>query len=148
MSSRSTIVTTRDICYLKDMSPVMLYLTFIIGGVLLEEIFAKLYYHFTKKKLRTNHFFFGRYLFLLIFPLLGTILIINLHGWSLFKIFITFLILGPILEWLVGFTYYQIVGARLWTYRQFSYKGHISLLVAPLWGMAGVLFYLISKKLT
>lgn len=128
------------------MSITLLYLLFVVGGVGLEALIAKLYYRFTKKHLHTSHFTFGRYLFLLTFPLLGTFLVINLQGLSLLRIFLAFLLVGPIFEWLVGYSYYQVVGTRLWTYHRFTYLGHTSLLAAPLWGMAGVLFYLLAQK--
>lgn len=129
------------------MSPSLLYLTFVVGGVILEALSVKIYLFLTKSHLRKNHFILGRYLFLLLFPLLSTYLVINMHGWPLFKIFIIFFFLGPILEWCVGYAYYQIVGTRLWTYHKYTYLGHTSLLSAPFWGMAGVLFYLLAQKL-
>lgn len=129
------------------MGIVGLYLLFVVGGVLFEAIGTKVYFSLTKKNLHKSHFKLARYFFLLTFPLLGTLVVINLQGLSLFKIFIAFSIIGPVFEWLVGFSYYQVVGARLWTYKKFSYLGHSSILAAPLWGMAGVLFFLLAQKL-
>ena len=128
------------------MSLVLLYILFVVGGVILEAVLSRLSFRFAKVKLYKSHFTLGRYLFLLTFPIIGTGLVIYLQGWSLLKIFLIFAMIGPIFEWLVGFSYLQVVGARLWTYRRFTYLGHTSLLAAPLWGMAGVLFCLISQK--
>jgi uncharacterized membrane protein len=124
-----------------------LYLSFVVGGVVLEAIALETYLYFTKKHLRKNYFFYGRYVFLLTFPLLGTLIVINIEGWPLFKIFLSFMAIGPVFEWLVGFFYYHIVGARLWTYHKLSLWGHTSLLAVPLWGMAGILFYLLTQFL-
>ncbi len=122
------------------------YLLFVVGGVLVETLATKLYFGLTKRHLHKSHFRFARYFFLLTFPLVGTLVVINFQGLSLLKIFLVFSLIGPFFEWLVGFSYYQVVGARLWTYKKFTYLGHSSLLAAPLWGMAGVLFWLLAQK--
>lgn len=123
-----------------------LYAFLVVSGVLVEGIFSKLYLHITHTHLRKNHFLFGRYLFLILFPLTTTFFMMYLQGSSVFKIFLIFGLIGPLFEWLVGFSYYQIMGARLWTYKILTIDGHSSLLTIPLWGMAGVLFYLISQQ--
>lgn len=127
------------------MSFALLYFLFVIFGVGIEIFSAKLYRHFMGHHLKRDHFIFGRYVYLLLAPLVATILIINTHGMSVLKIFFFFALFGPVMEWLVGSSYYQMMGVRLWTYKKFTYKGHTSLLTMPLWGMAGVLFYLIAR---
>lgn len=129
------------------MSLGILYTLLVVVGVGVEVVSSKIYFHITRKHLKKNHFAFGRYIFLLLFPLVGTIFVITIHGISLLKVFLLFAVIGPILEWLIGYSYFQIMGVRLWTYKKFTYQGHTSMLTMPLWGMAGVLFYLLAAKL-
>jgi uncharacterized membrane protein len=127
-------------------SLLFIYLLMVAGGVVLELSISRLYFSLTKEHLNKHHFPFGRYIYLLLFPALGTFSIYLLRGEQILRIFIIFAILGPILEWLTGYAYYRIVGTRLWLYRRFAYQGHTSLLTIPLWGMTGVLFWLISRS--
>lgn len=129
------------------MNLAILYLLFIFGGVGVESVISILYFTFKKRNLHTNKFVFARYLYLLTLPLIGTFYMIYIKGTELFNIFLFFIIVGPIFEWLVGFSYYRIVGSRLWTYHKYTFQGHSSLLASPMWGMAGVLFYLISQQI-
>lgn len=123
----------------------LLFLFLVIGGVVLEEITERLYFKFTKKKFKEHHFSFSRYFYLLLFPILGTIIIIQKNSSRLLIVFLTFSLIGTLLEWLIGFFYHKIVGQRLWTYHRFSLTGYTSWLCLPLWGLAGILFWLLAR---
>lgn len=126
----------------------LLFFGTVIFGVILEVIIAKVYLKLTNKRLKVNHHSFGRYIFLLIFPMLAVFIVIMRDGLAPLKVFLAFSLVGTFLEWLIGFSYHQVVGPRLWTYHKFSIKGYTSLLSIPLWGMGGVLFWLLAKAFT
>lgn len=90
-------------------------------------------------------FNFAKYIFLLLFPLLGVVVMIQREGIVVLKLFILSSIVGTVLEWLIGFSYQQILGKRLWTYNQYSITKYTSILSLPLWGLAGVLMWLLVK---
>lgn len=117
----------------------------VVGGVLLEIIILQTYTAVTKKKLRKDHFSYGRYFFLFLFPFIGLFYLTRINGVSILHIFSVFLLLGAMLEWFVGFSYHMIVGQRLWTYHRFSLNGYTSWLTIPIWGLGGVFFWLLAK---
>lgn len=123
----------------------LLFFGIVIFGVILEVISAKVYCKFISKKLETNNHSLRRYIFLLVFPMLAVIIEVVREGLIPLKVFLVFSLVGTFLEWLIGFSYHQVVGQRLWTYHKFSIKGYTSLLSVPLWGMGGVLFWLPAK---
>ena len=117
----------------------------VIGGVLLEVLISQAHYLVTKKHIKKYHFSFSRYFFLLLFPLIAAALVALQVGPTLFKIFIAFALVGTFFEWLIGFSYHMVVGQRLWTYHRLGLNGYTSILSIPLWGLAGALFYLLTK---
>jgi hypothetical protein len=117
----------------------------IIGGVLFEVVLSQAHYFLTKKHYKQYQYSFDRYLFLLLFPLTATFFIASQVGFTLFYVFLAFMIVGSILEWLVGFSYHMVVGQRLWTYHRYGITTYTSLLSLPLWGFAGVLFWLLAR---
>lgn len=125
----------------------IIFFLLVVGGVLLEIILSQAHYYLTKKQYKKYHYTFGRYLFLLFFPILATIYMVGNGGTTLISVFLVFAIVGTLLEWLVGFSYHMVVGQRLWKYYRYSISTYTSLLLIPFWGLAGVLFYLIVKAL-
>jgi hypothetical protein len=123
-----------------------LFLGLVIFGVIVEILLAKLYYHIRKRG-KNGHFYIGRYLFLLLFPLIASGLMIHRIGIPLLGICLIFALLGTFLEWLIGYSYHTIVGQRLWTYHRFAITTYTSFLSIPIWGMAGILFWLLANML-
>lgn len=123
----------------------LLFLFMVVGGVVLEELAQVLYFSLTKKKFKEHHFRFSRYFYLLMFPILATIVMVQRNSAVLLPVFLTFAITGTFIEWLIGFFYHRIVGQKLWTYHRYSLTGYTSLLSIPIWGLAGVLFWLLAK---
>ncbi len=128
-----------------DLKNVLVFISLLATGVLLEDVLVKFYILLTNKSLRNVHFSLGRYAFLMLSPLLTILLFSIKQNINLTTIFISFSLAGTTLEWLVGYSYHQIVGQRLWTYHRYSLKGYTSLLSIPLWGLGGVLFWLMAK---
>jgi len=124
----------------------VLFLFCIIGGVVCEGIFSHVYRKHIKKKPKVR-FSFLRYFFLLLLPIIGTLITFLLAGIPAIKTFFIFTLLGPIFEWCVGFSYESIVGEKLWTYQKYSITGNTSLLAIPFWGFAGILFYYLARIL-
>lgn len=126
------------------------FLVLIIFGVGLEMILSKIYFRRKgiKQKHQVVHFSFFRYLFILFLPLLATLLMSYVVGFSVIKSFVVFAAMGTILEYCIGYSYYIVVGQKLWTYHRFSIQGYTSLLSIPLWGLCGVLFYLMASVIS
>ena len=121
------------------------FLTFfvlIISGFSLEALFSKLYYKLTNNPYKIHHYSFSKYLYFLILPIL--IIIYFIHGSNLnfIAVFLGFSLFGTLAEWIIGFFYHKIVGQRLWTYHRYAIFNYTSFLSIPLWGLAGLIFYL------
>ncbi len=128
-----------------EIKNVLIFIGMLATGVMLEDVLVKIYSLLTHKNLRRVHFSYGRYGFLMLSPILTVILFSIKQNIDLATIFISFSLAGTALEWLVGFSYHQIVGQRLWTYHRYSLQGYTSLLSIPLWGLGGVLFWLLAN---
>ena len=122
-----------------------IYVYLVASGVVLETFLSRTYYFFHKSRYKKHHFFFGKYLYLLLFPSIAFLYITNQFGYPPVTVFAVFAVLGTILEGLVGFSYHTIVGQRLWTYHKYSIFGYTSLLGAPIWGLLGILTWLLAK---
>ena len=85
------------------------------------------------------------YIFTIVWPLLFVAIIILLYGLKVLALFGICIVVGIIGETLAGSTYYKITGERLWDYQRLDFKGQTSLLMIPLWGSAGVLFWFFAK---
>jgi uncharacterized membrane protein len=143
---KKSLIIYKSSCYAGSMtSAFIIFLTLAIGGSLLEKILDRLYRKLTKKKYRINHFAFSRYIYLLLMPIIGVISSWYLVGSSIITIFITFSLIGPFFEWIIGYAYNSIVGQRLWTYHRYAVNGYTSLLTIPFWGLGGVLFYFLAR---
>lgn len=128
-------------------NPFLFFLTMMAGGLLLEASAVKLHYALTKKHLKKIHFSFGRYIYLLLLPILAFIIMTQWYGLTIFRMFLVSAFLGPILEWVVGLSYHIIVGQKLLTYHRYSINGYTSFLTIPMWGLGGILAYLLASTL-
>ena len=120
----------------------IVFLFIIVFGVGLEVLFSEKYF-----KHRLVHFKFSRYLFLLSIPIISVFIFTYILGFSVIKWFIIFAFLGTFLEYCMGYSYYTVVGKNLWTYNKYSIKGYTSYLAIPMWGLCGVLLYLLSSTI-
>ena len=123
----------------------IIFLGLVIGGFLLESLAFQFHFLTTGKHYKKYHFTFARYLYYLIAPITAVIFAVSQAGMYLLNIFLIFSLVGTILEWLAGFAYHMIVGQRLWTYHRYSIGGYTSLFSIPLWGLGGILFWLLVK---
>lgn len=126
-------------------STITIFLVLIVGGFIIESIFAQIHFLVYRNHFKKYNFSFGRYLFYLLFPLVALIYSFVSVGYQILPIFLAFSIIGTTIEWLAGFSYHMILGQRLWSYHRYSIGRYTSLLSIPLWGVAGVLFWMLNR---
>lgn len=124
---------------------ILIFFCMVLGGVALEAVTQHLYFKLTHKKMRRYHFSWSKYFYLLLPSFLTVGLYAAKFGSSLLAIYLFFAAVGTVLEWTIGFFYHQMLGQRLWSYHRYSLGGYTSFLSIPLWGLAGVLFWLLAK---
>lgn len=124
-----------------------LYTATAVIGVFLEMFVRILHHRLTQSHFKEHHFTLGKYFFYLLFPIIGLFVIYTQAGLNVVQVFVIFSAVGTVLEWLVGFTYYEIVGVRLWTYHKYAITKYTSFLSIPLWGLFGVLLWLLAKTI-
>ncbi|OGE75933.1 MAG: hypothetical protein A3K06_03510 [Candidatus Doudnabacteria bacterium RIFCSPHIGHO2_01_52_17] len=125
-----------------------LYFGMVVIGLLLEDLARRLHFIITKTHYKEHHFTFGKYFFLLLFPLVAVFITTLRLGTTALSAFLICAAVGTFLEWLVGFSYYQVVGERLWTYHRYAIKKYTSFLSIPIWGLAGVFIWLLSRAIS
>lgn len=123
-----------------------IYLFTVAGGILLEVGVRKLHFLLTKRHYKEHHFSLAKYFLLLLFPFVAMFFALMTTGFKLFWVFAIFAVVGTVLEWLIGWAYYQIEGQRLWTYHRYAIGKYTSYLSIPLWGAAGILFWVLTKS--
>ena len=94
---------------------------------------------------KTTNFKWSEYVAIIIIPVAFIIFLIYYYDFGILKMFIVSAVVGFAAEGFIGFIYNKVLNKRLWTYNRFSIKGYTSLLSIPLWGIAGVVFWFISK---
>ncbi|NCN82752.1 MAG: hypothetical protein GW947_02180 [Candidatus Pacebacteria bacterium] len=124
---------------------IIIFLSMVVGGVVFEAATQQLYFKLSGKKIRIYHFSWSKYFYLLLPTFLAVGIYISKFGSSLMTVYLFFALVGTFLEWTIGYFYHQIMGQRLWSYHRYSLGGYTSLLSIPLWGMAGILFWLLAK---
>ena len=127
------------------MNILIIYSLMIIVGFVLEVLSVKLFYYITKEHYKIHHFTFGKYFLLLLFPLLAILFASFVEGLTILKVFVFFAIIGDVMEFLIGWAYDKVVGQRLWTYHKYSIFRYTSFLSLPLWGILGIVFWLLAN---
>ena len=92
---------------------------------------------------KTKGFRISEYVLLFILPF-GYVLWLSPESPDILFIFLASCLVGPVLEWLVGFAYHRTLGEPLWTYKRLNISGYTSWLSIPLWGLVGVFFYFLA----
>ena len=128
----------------------IIFLAIIVFGIGIEVFLSQIYFkeNGVRKKHKLVHFKFSRYVFLISVPMFAILFMTNIVGISIIKSFLIFAVFGTVLEYCIGYSYQIIVGQRLWTYHRYSVRGYTSLLSIPLWGLCGVMFYLLVKVIS
>ena len=129
------------------MSPLSVFVTFfsiVVLGVGLEILITHLFKKSVPKPTLDSQRM-RRFLFLLTFPLLAVAWTVYQTGITVLLVFVIFSFAGMFIEFLIGFSYHRVVGERLWTYHHVSLCGYTSIFSIPLWGLAGVMFWLLAQ---
>jgi len=96
---------------------------------------------------KTKRFRWSEYMAILIWPILFVIALAYFIDVRILSLFLLSSFVGFVLEYVVGFTYHKTLNEKLWHYERLSIGGYTSLLSIPIWGVAGVIFYFLSKML-
>ncbi|MBI2514748.1 hypothetical protein HYV91_00960 [Candidatus Wolfebacteria bacterium] len=112
-----------------------IFITLTLGGFYLAYRYGK-----NTKKIRWNE-----YLALIIIPILAVLTLSYLFNERILALFLISAFVGTLLEYLIGLAYHKTLNQRLFTYNRLSMGGYTSLLSIPIWGVAGVMFWFISK---
>ena len=95
---------------------------------------------------KTKKFKWSEYTAVVVFPLIF-ILYMSYHQPIIILFFVISAVSGFFLEYILGLTFHKTLNRRLWTYTRFHLHGYTSYLSIPVWGLAGVLFWQLSKLL-
>jgi len=96
---------------------------------------------------KTRNFRWIEYFALLSVPVLCSLGLAYFFGSKIILLFISSSITGFIFEYGLGLAYHKTLNKRLWVYNVSSLNGYTSWFTLPMWGVAGVLFWLASKTL-
>jgi hypothetical protein len=94
---------------------------------------------------KTKAFKWREYFVLFSVPVVGSLSLAYFFGLGIIWLFLVSAVAGLILEYIIGLSYHKTLNHRLWTYHRLSIGGYTSLLTLPMWGILGVVFWLISK---
>lgn len=117
-----------------------LLLTIAFGGLVLERILSR-------HKSKSHKFTWFHYSIFLSYPVAITALLVYALDARLLLVFVAAAIFGAAAEWSMGYFYNDIVGQKLWVYKKYSIGTYTSWLALPLWGVAGVLFAVLTSSL-
>jgi len=95
---------------------------------------------------KTNGFRWNEYLAIIICPLLFILWLAVYVNPRIIILFISSAFIGLVLEYILGITYHKVENQKLWHYNdRFSINGYTSYLTLPIWGVAGVMGWFLSK---
>jgi len=118
-----------------------LYPVFLLVGSVIAIYLAYLYGRKTKK------FRWREYFALFCVPVLGSLSLSFFYGIKILYFFVVCGIVGFALEYIIGLAYYKTLNRRLWTYGKYSVEGYTSFLTLPLWGTAGIIFWMLARTM-
>lgn len=118
-----------------------LYPAFLILGSIVGIYLAYLYGR------KTKQFRWSEYFALLCVPVLGSLGLSFFYGSKIIYFFVICSLVGFILEYVIGEAYHKTLNKRLWTYGKYSVNGYTSLLTFPMWGIAGIVFWLLAHSI-
>lgn len=96
---------------------------------------------------KTWRFHWGEYIAIIILPILCLVYLSVFYDLRILTLFLISSFLGFFLEYVIGLTYHKTLNRRLWKYHKYSVGGYTSLLSLPLWGIGGVVFWLLGSAL-
>jgi lysylphosphatidylglycerol synthetase-like protein (DUF2156 family) len=125
----------------------IVFIAMLVCGLLATAVLANIL-DFGKRRRKRRRFNYFRYLLLLLAPAGVTIWAAEtVEARAVCEVFLVFAVLGSAAEWLIGYSYVQVVTERLWTYHRLSGDGNSSLLALPFWGLGGVFFLMVYRAI-
>src|SRR3989344_5915283 len=94
---------------------------------------------------KTKRFRWREYIAIVIWPIVAVAGFAYFIDTKVLSLFVTSAVFGFVLEYILGLTYHKALNKRLWSYDRLSVGGYTSLLTLPIWGIAGVVFWFLSK---
>ncbi len=94
---------------------------------------------------KTKRFRWSEYVPLLAAPVGSIGVLAYVYNTKILYLFVVSAVIGLLFEYGVGKFYHMTLNRRLWTYSRYSLNGYTSWLAAPMWGIAGVVFWLLSS---
>lgn len=92
-------------------------------------------------------FRWSEYVLLLIVPVISSLSLSYVYGIKIIYFFLLSAFVGFGLEYALGLAYHKTLNYRLWSYSRFNVGGYTSLLTFPMWGVAGVVFWVLSESI-
>jgi len=96
---------------------------------------------------KTKRFRWNEYIAIIIWPILFILALTYFVDVKVLSLFLISAFVGFTLEYIVGLAYHKTLNKKLWHYERLSVDGYASLLSIPMWGIAGVIFWFLSKLL-
>ena len=96
---------------------------------------------------RARKFKLKNYVLMMIAPTACCLALTFFFCWRIIELFFYSAVVGTVLEYGVGVVFQKIFHRNLWTYERFSIGGHTSYLSIPIWGVAGIVFWLLAKTI-
>ncbi len=93
----------------------------------------------------SKEFRWREYVALLAAPVTGCLGLAYFYGPKLILFFLVSCVVGLFLEYGIGKLYHKTLNRRLWTYSRLNIGGYTSWLTLPMWGIAGVVFWLLAR---
>lgn len=119
----------------------------MILGIIFEIVFIRIHKRLAKKsaKKRKERFPLINKMCLISIPLWGVFSLIFFRHYEYVAFFVTIIVIGPLLEYIFGKTFYHFYGIKLWIYHYGSLGKYTSIYAVPYWGGAAILFLIIAK---
>lgn len=96
---------------------------------------------------KTKRFRWSEYVALMCVPVLGSLGLAYFYGFKIIYFFFVCSVVGFAFEYILGKAYHLLMHQRLWTYGKYSVEGYTSLLSLPMWGVGGVIFWMIAHTM-
>jgi hypothetical protein len=81
-------------------------------------------------------------------PLITILILTVREGWGILLLYFLSCIIGSITETFAGWSFHRLEHRHLWKYQLGTGRGFSSIYIFPIWGLVGVLFFLVGQLLT
>ena len=96
---------------------------------------------------KRKEFRWSEYFLLVSWPIISALVLAYYIDHRILTLFFVSAVAGFLFEYSFAFIYHKTLNKRLWTYSRFALNGYTSWLTIPVWGAAGIVFWLLGKTL-